>query len=58
MVHVFDLLTEQFVYINPFNVIYATPNNDNKHYDIYLNGDSMIKIRKDQFMLIKKELKQ
>lgn len=58
MIYVFDTLTEQYVYINPFNVIYATRNDDNTHYDIYLNGDSMIKVYEDQFLEIKKEIKQ
>ena len=59
MIYVFDLLTEQRVYVNPLNVIYATlHNNDVRYYDIYLNGDSMIKVTKDNFLRIKKELNQ
>lgn len=59
MVYVFDLLTNQHVYINPLNVIYATlHDNDVMYYDVYLNGDSMIKVTKDQFLRIKKEINQ
>jgi hypothetical protein len=58
MIYVFDVLTEQYVYINLFNVIYATRNNDIEYYDIYLNGDSMIKVHEVQFLKIKEELNQ
>ena len=59
MVYVFDLLTNQRVYINPLNVIYATlHDNDVMYYDVYLNGDSMIKVSKDQFLRIKKGVNQ
>ena len=59
MIYVFDLLTQQGVYINPLNVIYATQHdNDISYYDVYLNGDSKIKVSKDQFLRIKKGVNQ
>ena len=59
MIYVFDVLTEQFVYINPLNVIYATRNDNNiMYYDVYLNGDSMIKVHEDQFLKIKRGVNQ
>ena len=60
MINVFDILTQQVIYLNPSSVIYATINNERGYgptktaYDVYLPGDAMIRVNIDDFMRIKR----
>lgn len=62
MINIFDILTQQVIYINPSHVTHATTNNERGFgptktaYDIYLTGDSMLRVNTDDFMRIKREL--
>lgn len=58
MIYVLDVLSKQFIYINPLNVIYASQHNNTAYYDVYLNSDFMIQVHEDQFLKIKKGVNQ
>ena len=62
MINVFDILTQQVIYLNTSSVIYATINTERGFsptktaYDVYLTGDNMIKVNTSDFIRIKRSL--
>lgn len=62
MINVFDILTQQVIYLNTKNVIYATLNNERGFsptktaYDIHLTGNVTIRVNTDDFFRIKRSI--
>ena len=62
MINVFDILTQQVIYLNTSSVIYATINTERGFsptktaYDIYLTGNVTIRVNKDDFFRIKRSI--
>lgn len=62
MINVFDILTQQVIYLNTLSVIYATINTKRgfsptkTSYDVYLTGDNMIKVNTSDFIRIQRSL--